>query len=155
MSRPDFTKRTIILNSENAHSTLLAAIHNLPVDADKPLQVVIEDWQPRRKPDQNSAMWAGPLRDISEQAWIDGRQYSATVLHEYFKQAFLPEEFDPKLCKAKYCKWDYTPNGDRVLIGSTTDLTVKGFAEYLTQVTAFGANLGVMFHEHRQLDDRG
>lgn len=155
MSRPDFTKRTIILNSENARSTLLAAIHNLPVDADKPLQVIIEDWQPRRKLSQNALMFAGPLRDISEQAWIGGRQFSVEVLHHHCKREFLPEEFDPKYCKSGYRKWDFTPSGERVLIGSTTDLTVKGMANYIEQIHSFGANLGVMFHEHRQLDDRG
>lgn len=155
MTRPDFTKRTMILNSEAVRGTLLAAIHNLPIDADKPLQVTIEDWQPRRKLSQSALMFAGPLRDISEQAWIGGRQFSVEVLHEHCKREFLFEEFDPLLCKAGYCKWDYTPLGERVLIGSTTDLTVKGFSLYLEAVHAFGGSLGVMFHEHRQLNDRG
>ncbi len=90
-------------------------------------------------------MWAGPLRDIAEQAWIEGRQHSAEVWHEYFKRELLPEEFDPERCKENYAKWAYDPGGERVLIGSTTQLTVKGFAEYLTAIEAFGAALGVMF----------
>lgn len=155
MTRPDFPKRAIILNSEQVRGTLLAAVHNLPIDVDKPLQITIEDYQPRRKISQQALLFAGPLRDIAEQAWVSNMQYSAETWHEFYKREFLPEEFDAALCKAGYCKWSITPNGDRVLIGSTTDLTVKGYSQYLEQIHAHGANLGVMFHEHRQLDDRG
>jgi hypothetical protein len=35
------------------------------------------------------------------------------------------------------------------LVGSTTDLTVYGFSQYLEQVTAHGASLGVQFHTVR------
>jgi hypothetical protein len=39
------------------------------------------------------------------------------------------------------------PSGERVLIGSTTQLTVRGFAQYLTRVEAYGAQeLSVEFH---------
>ena len=62
------------------------------------------------------------------------------------KSDFLPEEFEEGITKEGYRKWDYTSSGDRFLVGSTTDLTVKGFAIYLQQVEAFGANLGVMFN---------
>ena len=155
MTRPDFTKRLIILNSEQVRETLMAAIHNLPIDDKKPLQITIEDYQPRRKMSQQALMFAGPLKDIAEQAWVSNMQYSVETWHEFLKREHLPEEFDPLLCKAGYCKWSITPKGDRILIGSTTDLTVKGYSEYLEQIHAHGANLGVMFSEHRQLNDRG
>lgn len=155
MSRPPFPRRTIVLRTEQLRGTLLALAHNLPIDAEKPLQITVEELRPTRKLSQQALMFAGPLKDIAEQAWICGRQYSVEVLHEHCKREYLPEEFDEALCKDGYKKWGITPKGDRVLVGSTTDLTVKGMAQYIEQIHSFGANLGVMFHEHRQLDDRG
>ena len=145
--RPKFQARKIRLIGEPQRETALALLRNVPLDALRPLEVVVREEVKTRKLDQNAAMWAGPLRDIAEQSWVNGRQYTTEVWHESFKREFLPEEYDPDLCKEGYRKWDYTPNGDRVLVGSTTQLTVKGFAQYLEQVIAEGASRGVMFTE--------
>lgn len=94
----------------------------------------------------NAAMWAGPLKDIEEQAYVQGRTYSRQVWHEHFKEKFLPEHFDPELCKEGYRKLDTKPDGQIILVGSTTQLTVKGFRDYLRQVEAYAATeLGVVF----------
>jgi hypothetical protein len=146
MKRQKFEQRKILLRAELQRQGAIALINNLPLDADKPLEIVVREEVKGRKLDQNALMWVGPLADIAEQAWVEGRQFSAEVWHEHFKRAYLPEEIDPELCKEGYRKWDYTPAGERVLVGSTTDLTVKGFAQYLTQVEADGANMGVQFH---------
>lgn len=146
MKRQTFVTRKIRLVGEQQRETAIAMIRNMPLDAKNPLEVVAREEVKARKPDQNALMWAGPLKDISEQAYVDGRRFSDVVWHEHFKELFLPDEFDAELCKEGYRKWDYTPAGKRVLVGSTTELTVKGFAQYLTQVEAFGANLGVLFH---------
>lgn len=143
MNRSIFDKRTLILRDESIRERALALIRNLPVDADKPLQVVISDYKPPRKLDQNARLWAGPLKDLEEQAWLDGKQFSAEVWHHYLKVQLLPEEFDPEMCREDYKKWAIDPAGDRVLVGSTTQLTVKGFAEYMTAVDAFASSLGV------------
>lgn len=148
MRRQKFITRTIELRGWPQIDALSALISHLPIDPDNPIEAVFREKQKGRKPDANALMWAGPLKDIAEQAWVEGRRYSAEVWHEQFKRLYLPEEYDPELCKEGYRKWDYTPSGDRVLIGSTTQLTVKGFAQYLTQVEADGASMGVMFHEN-------
>lgn len=135
------------LVNESVRATAIAAIQNAPIDPAKPIEVVVREEQKVRKLDQNALMWVGPLRDIAEQAYVNGRTYSAEVWHEAMKEQFLPEEPDPELTKDGYQKWDFTPSGRRILVGSTTRLTVKGFAQYLEQVYAFGANLGVQFHE--------
>jgi len=145
--RPKFQQRKIRLIAEAQRDTAINLLRNLPLDPVRPLEVVVREEVKARKLDQNAAMWAGPLRDIAEQAWVNGRQYSAEVWHESYKREFLPEEYDEGLCKEGYRKWDYTPKGDRVLIGSTTQLTVRGFAQYLEQVIADGASRGVMFTE--------
>lgn len=141
----NFQRRTILLRTEVQRETLLALVRNLPLSEAKPLQVVVDEYRPPRKPDQNSLMWAGPLRDIAEQAYLDGRKYSAEIWHEYFKRELLPEVYDPELCLSGYGKWAIDPAGNRVLIGSTTKLTVKGMAQHVEAMMAFGASLGVQF----------
>lgn len=149
--RPPFATRTFLLVGADQRARLMALIENLPIDAAKPLEVVIREEKKKRSPDQNSLYWAGPLRDIAEQAWVDGRQYSAEVFHEYFKREFLPDpdhvDCDDSHIKDGYAKWATTPGGERVLVGSTTGLTVRGMAAYLEQVYAYGASLGVQFSE--------
>lgn len=142
IKREKFSTRVIILAGESQKELAAAMVRNAPMG----IEIVAREIVKARKPDQNSAMWSGPLLDIASQGYINGRTYSAEVWHEQFKREYLPEEFDEELCKEGYRKWDYTPSGDRVLIGSTTKLTIKGFARYLQQVEAFGASLGVLFH---------
>lgn len=147
MTRQPFPARKFLLREEMQREAAIAAIRNAPLDSTKPLEILMREEVKARKPDQNALMWAGPMRDIAEQGYVDGRTFTAEVWHEHFKREYLPEEFDPELCKDGYRKWDYTPGGERVLIGSTTGLTVRGFSRYLTQVEAYGAQeLGVQFH---------
>ena len=155
MTREKFITRTIRLIDDRRLDTAIVALQHAPIDPDKPIECVLREEQKARKLDQNALMWVGPLKDISEQAWLpdpetgESRRYSDVCWHEMFKRLYLPEDDDPRLAelaKENYRKWDITPKGDRVLVGSTTQLTVKGFAEYLTQVEAEGASIGVMFH---------
>lgn len=144
-NRPAMQPRKFILRDEKVRDSLLALVRNLPIDPLRPVEVVAREEVKARKPDQNAALWAGPLRDISEQAWLDGRQYSPEVWAQYFKRQLLPESFDPELTMENYAKWAIDPAGDRVLIGSTTQLTIKGHAQYREAIEAFGASLGVRF----------
>lgn len=143
--RHKFETRTILLRAEQQRQTLLSLVPNLPVDCDKPLQIVIREEVKPRKLSQNDLMWSGPLADIEQQAYIDGRRYNINVWHHHLKILYLPEEFDEEITKIGYRKWDYLPTEERVLVGSTTQLTIKGFSIYLEQILAFGANLGVRY----------
>lgn len=145
MSAQPFATRRFILVGEYQRDAAIALLTNVPLG----LEVLIRKPVKVRGMDQNALYWVGPLADIAAQAWVAGRQYSAEVWHEQFKRAYLPEEYDEELTKEGYRKWDITPNGDRVLIGSTTQLTKKGFSQYLTQVEADGAGLGVQFGVRR------
>jgi len=148
-ARSKFATRTIRLVGAQQQQVAMAALSNVPIDPLKPIELVLREEKKTRKPDQNQAMWAGLLRDIAEQAWIDGRQYRAEVWHEYFKEKYLPEDDDPELSELArdgYRKWDIDPDGKRRLVGSTTQLTVRGMAQYMTMVEAHGAGLGVEFH---------
>lgn len=128
----------------------IALIGNVPMDDKRPLELVVREEVKARKPDQNALMWAGPLKDIADQVWVGRRQFSEDVWNEHLKELYLPEEFDPELCKEGYEKWGFTPSGKRALTGSSKDLTIKGFAQYLDQIHAFGGNQGVEFHEPPQ-----
>lgn len=146
-SRQKFETRKILLREQAQVDLAIAALRNAPLDASHPVEFLLREEVKGRKPDQNALMWSGPLVDIAVQCWAEGRQYSDVVWHEYFKAQFLPEDFYPELCKEGYRKWDFDPGGNRVLIGSTTGLTIKGFSQYLEQIHAFGAQMGVEFHE--------
>lgn len=146
-NRQQYPARKIRLVGELQRESAIAAIRNAPIDPAKPLECLLREEVKARKQDQNSLMWAGPLADIAEQGYVEGRTYTAEVWHEHFKREYLPEQFDPELCKEGYRKWDYTPAGERVLVGSTKYLTVRGFAQYVTSVEAYGrVELGVQFH---------
>jgi hypothetical protein len=146
MKRQKFTARTIFLLGPVQLQTALALLPNVPLDPDSPLELIIRERVKKRKLDQQALLFAGPMRDIAEQAWLDGRQFSVEVWHTWCKQKFLPEDFDPELCLEGYRKWDIDPDECRILVGSTKQLTIRGYSQYLEQVFVFGANLGVEFH---------
>lgn len=143
--RAKFTTRQLYLRNETVRNTLLALVRNLPLDDMEPLEIVVREQIKGRRLDQNARYHAGPLKDIADQAWVQGRQYDMRVWHEMFKRELLPETFDPELCREPYEKWSFDPAGEKILIGSTTELTVKGFAIFMEAVYAWGANLGVQF----------
>lgn len=146
MTRPKFEQRRLLLRGQEQVDRIIALLRTVPLDDRRPLEVLVREEVKVRKPDQNALMWAGPLKDLADQAWIEKRQYSAEVWHEFCKKEFLPEEFDPDLCLDGYRKWDIDPAGDRVLVGSTKMLTIKGMAQHLEQIFALGGSLGVEFN---------
>lgn len=145
--RPKFIARTIVLAADQQLNAALSLLPNLPIDPANPLEVVIREKTKVRGMDANARMWCGVLRDLAEQGYVAGRTYSAEVWHENSKELYLPDEtapdFDPSLVKEGYRKYDFTPSGRRVLVGSTTQLTVRGFALYMQELEAFAAGLGV------------
>ncbi len=136
-----YKTRTIVLLGDQQKEIACAAIRNAPTG----LEVVIREPVKARSLDANARMWVGPLADIAAQAWYNGKQYSALVWHDTYKRLYLPEEFDPELTLEGYRKWDFDREGIPVLVGSTTQLTKRGFAIYLEQIYADGAQMGVEF----------
>jgi len=144
--RQRFEQRRFLLRGEAVRDNVLALVRNLPIDTARPLEIIVREEIKGRRLDQNALYHAGPLKDIADQAWTDGRRYAPEVWHEFFKREFLPEQFNDQLCTEGYEKWATDPGGNPVLVGSTTKLTKKGFAQFLEAVYAFGAGLGVQFH---------
>ena len=145
MKRARFPARKILVVSPAQLNTAVAVLKTVPVDAANPIEIRIGEQVKGRNKDQNALMWAGPLRDIANQAYVNGQTYSEDVWHEHFKREFLPEEADTELTREGYQKWRYLPSGERILKASTGDLTTKGFSIYLEQIYAYGASLGVQF----------
>jgi len=88
----------------------------------------------KRTPPQNRRYWGkGVLAQVSEQAVVNGRLFSAEVWHEQFKRQFIG--------------FDELPNGE--IVGkSSTGLSTTKFSDFCSQVEAFAASeLGVIFYE--------
>lgn len=147
----NYPTRTILLDTLERRKLAIAAIEHAPLDQN--LEVVIRKHMKARTLDQQALLFAGPLKDISEQAWLDEQQFSVAAWHHHYKTLYLPEQNDPyifelvKDCE-KYIKWEYTPKGEKLLVGSTTDLSKYGYSQYLEQIFADGASMGVMFHSN-------
>lgn len=121
---------------EAAHLSQLAAFlsSNWQVFAreGKFLAVTVSLYKSRRSLEQNRRYW-GPavMGQIVAQSWMDGRQYSGEVWHEYFKRRFIGVVDLP---------------GGGTLGMSSSDLGVEAFGEFMLQVEAFAAqDLGVQF----------
>lgn len=76
----------------------------------------------KRSLDQNRLLWA-LLSDISEHAWVDGRQFSRDAWHEHFRAMFLPKI--------------ESPSGSYPV--STTSLTVREFTDYINRIESYAA----------------
>jgi len=141
--------RLIILSGEKQLRAAIITLNNLPLDGSK--QIEIKDYAKVRSIPQNSRLWGAVLRDVAEQAWVGGRQFSADTWHYFLKCEYLPEGDEENLAElvknpAEWAKWEWMPDGDRRCVGSTTKLTKKGMMIYQTAVEAYAVTeLGVMF----------
>lgn len=125
--------RQFVLRGKSQCRALYAYLrHNWPAMAaqGKPLAVTVAEYKDKRHAQQNRLYWA-LLKQVSEQAMVDGRRYSDEVWHEQFKRVLIGLVDLP---------------GGQMAGESTTKLNVSEFAEYITKVTAYAATeLGVIF----------
>jgi len=142
--RDKFETRTIYLRGKQQEETLLQLIPALPLDEEKPLQVIIREAVDERSLAQNKLMWA-MINDVSDQVWLNRRKYLPDVWNIYFKQLFLPDYPEEGITRVNYCKWGKGMEGEQVLIGSTTDLTIKGMTKYLDEINRYASEYGVVF----------
>lgn len=91
----------------------------------------------KRTKAQNRRYWGnGVLKQVAEQAVVNGKQFSADVWHEFAKRKFLGVI--------------ELPDGGVVAV-SSTNLTTEEFSDYCSKVEAWAASeLGVVFYD---LDD--
>ena len=81
MARQQYQQQTRLLAGEAQRESIIRLIQNLPADAERPLEIVVRERQKARRADQNALYHAGPLKDIAEQVWLEGRQFSACLLY--------------------------------------------------------------------------
>lgn len=88
----------------------------------------------KRTKAQNRRYWGnGVLKQIADQAAVNGRLYSAETWHEQFKRQFIGVI--------------ELPSGE-VIGKSSADLTTAEFCEFCDQVEAYAATeLGVTFYD--------
>lgn len=110
------------------------------IERGKRVRIVSKEDEDDRTLAANRWYWGVVLREISEQARIDGVRYTAEAWHELFKRQFLGFEIK-KVAVAGRKK----PTIIRRL-RSTTTLSIKKFSKYLEQVQSFAVtDLGVTF----------
>lgn len=103
------------------------------IEGKKPLRVTFSTYAKKRSNEQNARLWAYTYKTIADQAWFNGKQYSADVWHEYLGDKFLP--------KIESEMPDGTLKTRRM---STTDLTVDQMTTYMNEIEVFAAQeLGV------------
>lgn len=135
MSTPAVNK-LFILRGEPQIAAMVAFINTNAMacaEAGHPLAVHIEPEKSKRSLQQNRRYFGAILKQIEDQAWMDGRQYSAEVWHEYFKRQFIGLVDLPK-------------GGSHGQ--SSANLSVSEFQTFMDQVEAWAAReLGVIFTE--------
>lgn len=127
--------RTFVLRNDSLAQALWAFLRSnwkAMAEQGRPLSVSIGEHKTKRSLEQNKRLHA-ILTDISEQAWVDGRQYSRDIWKEYFRQKFLGTEEIA------------LPGGKLIERGvSTTTLDVHEFNEFMAKVEAHAVSeLGV------------
>lgn len=110
---------------------------NAPSFADKgePLRLIVTAEEHQRNAAQNRFYWGAVLKQIAENAWVDGRQFDKDTWHEFFSRRF------------GICEEVTLPDGEIVVRRqSTTRMNVGAFTEYLDAIQAYAASeLGVQF----------
>ena len=116
----------------------------------KQVRILAEEAEDDRSVQQNRFMWGVVLKEIAEQARVNGDQFVADAWHELFKRQFLGYEI--RRTKVAGRKRKLVTRHLR----STAGLKVKPMSKYLEQVMAFAVtDLGVRFSETRWEDWRG
>lgn len=102
------------------------------IELGKPLRIIVTSEDKPRSVEQNARLWA-IVTEISEQAWVNGRQYDKDTWYEMFARMYLPMQEI------------VLPTGEIVLRRkSTKDLKVGEFGEFMQKVEAYaGAELGI------------
>jgi hypothetical protein len=130
--------REFQLRHTQAWSSLVAFVKanaRAMADAGTPLRLIVTTSETKRNAEQNKRYWGFVLKTIAATAWVDGRQFSADVWHEYFARKF-------GICE------DVTLPGGEVISRrrSTTEMSVSEFGTYMNEVEAHAmSQLGVTF----------
>ena len=137
-----YQTNSVILLGSPQRTEALKRLENAPDG----IEVVFREPVKKRSKEANSYAWAGVIADYVTYGWVQGKQFPAAAWHAYLKEKFLPDQPEEGYTLAGYVKWVELPSGELKCVGSTTMLTVKGFARYIEECIAYGASeLGIRF----------
>ena len=145
----NYPTRKVILLGEVQRQTARTILDNAPFPSDgfKGIEIIFREIVKQRNAEQNAKNWVGVIADFEEQGWLQGRKFSKLAWHYQLKFDWLPDAYEEGITLDDYVKWVELPNGKLEMVGSTTRLTVKGFAQYLEKCMAYGAQeLWIKFH---------
>ena len=109
-----------------AFRTAYDLVAGLMRDAGTGYELVLRPLKSKRSIDQNKRYWA-LLLELSDIAWVDGKQFSKDAWHEHFKREFIGIE--------------ELPGGGQIGI-STAKLSVEEFGNYMTRIEQWSAEQG-------------
>ena len=125
----------LILRTPDIRRRAMEAIKAIPLN--EVWECDLKPWKSTRSQEQNALYWVR-LTEISEQLSPEDKQYSPEVWHEWMKAKFLG-------------KTVIVVDGEpHIVPKTTTTLKTVDFADYLTQVEAWGAEHGVRFSDTRE-----
>lgn len=123
--------KTFVLHTEQNAQALYAFLKanwKAMAEVGKPVAVCITEYKTRRSLEQNKMYWA-TLKQIAQEAWLGGRQYSADNWHAFFAGEFIG--------------WEDVP-GNRSRPISTTGMSILEFSDYIEKVQHYAVeHLGV------------
>lgn len=123
--------KTFVLRNEESAKALhgfLKANWRTMAQAGRPLACSVAEHKAKRSANQNNRYWA-ILREIADNAWLGGKQFSTDAWHYFYAGKYIGEE--------------EAPNGKLVPI-STTSLSTAEFTNYMTQIEAHATSeLGI------------
>lgn len=130
--------REFTLRNGGVWSAVVAFVRaNAPAFAGRgePLRVIVTAEERQRNVQQNKFYWGAVLKSISDQAWVEGRQFDKDAWHEYFARKF------------GVCDELVLPDGEIITRRkSTTQMSVGEFSSYLDSIQSYAAaELGVQF----------
>src|SRR5690625_94913 len=122
-------KQVIVLRDDILRQSLIRYVQAL--DLSKPVQVTVAPHRKRRSLSQNALMWKW-IHEITPYIQDKTGIEDPAVLHEYFKQTFLPAEI-VEIC------------GDVMEYRTTTKLTTAEMSEYMDRIYSWATQeLGLL-----------
>lgn len=123
-------------------SDLYARVLKPMTSSGKAMQITVCQAEDDRTVAANRYYWGVVLKEISEQAKIEGSTYMAEAWHELFKRQFLGYQIEKVVVAGSKRK------RVRRSLRSTARLKVRAWHKYLDQVMAYAVtDLGVEFSE--------
>jgi len=126
-------KNQFLIKTEKQRENIVKIFENIKIP-DCGVSVSWQDEDSKRTAQQNRLLWVGAYRPIADyMTRHSGNIITSEMVHLVAKDRFL----DPVVVEYKGKSKSY--------VGSTTQLGKKAWSDYIEQVWAWGADMGVYF----------